>query len=66
MAFLKVISGDSPTIHLPVSGDQFLVLEAIPIQVTSPVTTILPDHMDDDAEEQDESTLGNFIPEEEV
>ena len=31
----------------------------------SPVTTALPDTMEDDAEESDDSTLGMFNPEDE-
>lgn len=60
MAFLKLLSGPDPYLALPLSNSCSLKLDASPVQVTSPVTTALPDVMPDDAEEQDISTLGNF------
>lgn len=60
MAFLEVLSNGSPYIDLPLSNSALLRLDARLIQVTSPVTTVLPDAMPDDAEELDISTLGNF------
>ncbi len=41
-------------------------LEAAPILFTSPVSTYLPNKMQDEEEEQDSSTLGRPEPEEEV
>ncbi|MET0079723.1 MAG: hypothetical protein ABW119_14765, partial [Candidatus Thiodiazotropha lotti] len=64
MAFLEVLSGESTTITLPLSGSAHLTLDASPVLVTAPVTTVLPDAMDDEAEEQDSSTLGNYMIEE--
>lgn len=60
MAFLELLSGSSSYIELPLANSCFVRLDASPILVTSPVTTVLPDDMSDDAEEQDLSTLGNF------
>ena len=64
MAFLEILSGESGVIDLPLSGSAYVSLESRPILVTAPVTTVLPDVMDSDAEEQDLSTLGNFAIEE--
>lgn len=58
MAFLELLSQDSPYIRLPLSDSESLKLDASPILVTSPVTTILPDELSDETEEQDFSTLG--------
>jgi len=60
MAYLQILSGGSATIDLPLSGSVNLKLDARPALAISPVTTLLPDLMDDDAEEQDVSTLGNL------
>ncbi len=60
MAFLELLSGSSPYIELALAESSSLVLDAHPILATSPVTTLLPDTMPEDAEEQDLSTLGNF------
>jgi hypothetical protein len=46
------------------SGSCTLKLDANPVLFTSPVTTVLPDAMADDAEESDSTTLGNFNSEE--
>lgn len=64
MAFLELMSGDAAFIQLPLSGTSALMIDAYPVMVTAPVTTALPDAMDDDAEEQDSSTLGNYAGEE--
>ncbi|MCB1864350.1 MAG: toll/interleukin-1 receptor domain-containing protein [Chromatiales bacterium] len=66
MAFLELMSGDEAFIQLPLSGTAALMIDAYPVTVTAPVTTALPDAMDDDAEEQDSSTLGNYTDEEDV
>ena len=65
MAFLKYISGESNHIELPLSNLYSIIIDAIPISVTSPVTTNLPDIMSDEEEELDPSTLGNFDIEDE-
>jgi hypothetical protein len=64
MAFVELLSGESPFIELPLSGSCALRLDTHPVLFTSPVTTMLPDAMADDAEEPDSTTLGNFNPEE--
>lgn len=62
MAFLEVLSCDSPNITVPLSGACAITFDARPMPFTSPVTTALPDAMGDDAEESDDSTLGMFNP----
>jgi TIR domain len=64
MAFLELLSGDLSYIDLELSGSASFRLDATPILFTSPVSTVLPDEMSDDAEEQDDTTLGNFHVEE--
>jgi len=67
MAFLELLSSNSPYIAVPLADDgAALMLDASPILLTSPVTTALPDTMEDDAEESDDSTLGRFNPEDEA
>jgi hypothetical protein len=65
MAFLELLAGDSPYIALPLAEDYALMLDASPVSFTSPVTTALPDMMEEDAEESDDSTLGSVNPEDE-
>jgi hypothetical protein len=63
MAFVELLSGQSPHIDLPLSGSCSLRLDTSPLLFTCPVTTAQADAMPDDAEESDPSTLGNFNPE---
>lgn len=65
MAFLKIVSDDKGEINLPLSLINKVRINAEPEIFMSPVTTALPDEMDDDAEEQDSTTLGNFMMEDE-
>jgi hypothetical protein len=65
MAFLELLSGESPHILVPLSAACAVTLDARPMLFTSPVTTALPDSMGDDAEESDDSTLSTFNPEDE-
>ncbi len=60
MAFLELLSGESPYIDLPLSTSCYIRLDADPIRFTVPVTTILPSATSDDEEESDLSTLGNM------
>ncbi|MDE2149260.1 MAG: hypothetical protein KGJ55_05375, partial [Gammaproteobacteria bacterium] len=65
MAFLELLSGEDPTIRLPVADSVYIKLDAMPCLFTSPVTTVLPDVLDDEDEDDDDDTLGNFaLPEE--
>ena len=66
MAFLELLSGESPYVYLPLGLTAFVKLEAAPCLFTSPVSTFLPNRLDDDQEEVDESTLGRPEQEEEV
>ena len=65
MAFIELLSSDSPSIEVPLSGACAITFDARPMLLTSPVTTALSDTMEDDAEEPDDSTLGMFNPEDE-
>jgi hypothetical protein len=58
MAFLQVLALGKATIEVPLARGVFFSLAARPIEVTSPVTTQLPDALDEDVDEQDDSTLG--------
>lgn len=63
MAFLEMLSGDTAYIKLPLSPSQHIVLSAEPIVFTSPVTAELPDVLDDDYEETDDSVLAGYYSE---
>ncbi len=58
LAFLELMSAESAFIRIPLANDVEVVLEASPLLFTSPVSTPLPDQLQDDQEEQDQSTLG--------
>lgn len=63
MAFLELVAGGDSYISLPIGAGGNLVLNVMPIQMISPVTTPIV-HDDEDAEETDPSTLaGDFDPE---
>ncbi|WP_261405028.1 hypothetical protein [Chenggangzhangella methanolivorans] len=64
LAFLEILSGESAFVRLSVSDTAAIVLEATPMLFTSPVSTLSPDALEDDEEEQDASTLGRPEPEE--
>jgi hypothetical protein len=66
MAFIELLSGESSYINLPLGPSEMVKLEAAPILFTSPVSTYLPNKMQDEEEEQDSSTLGRPEPKEEV
>jgi hypothetical protein len=63
MAFLELLSGDEAAIRLPVARDQFIKLDAAPILFTSPVTTALPNVLEDEDEELDDDLVGSAPPE---
>jgi hypothetical protein len=65
MAFIELLSDDSSFIALPLAPSAVIRLEAAPILFSSPVSTYLPNKMQDEEEEQDNSTLGRPEPEEE-
>jgi hypothetical protein len=66
MAYLELLSAEAPYITVPLSGASALMLDPRPVPFTSPVTTVLPEAMEDDAEETDDSTLGLFNAEDET
>ncbi|MCD2175071.1 toll/interleukin-1 receptor domain-containing protein [Rhizobium sp. C4] len=58
LAFLELLSADSAFVRLPLSETETFVLEASPMLFSSPVSTVLPNDLDDEDEELDDSTLG--------
>lgn len=58
LAFLELLSGESAFIRLPLSETTEIVIEATPMLFSSPVSTVLPNLVDEDDEETDASTLG--------
>jgi hypothetical protein len=58
LAFLELLSGEEATIKLPVGSDRHVKLDATPVLFTSPVSTVLPDILQDEDEEHDNDTLG--------
>jgi hypothetical protein len=60
-----LLEGDAPCITVPLADTCAIAFDARPVRFTSPVTTALPDAMDADAEETDDSTLGLFNAEDE-
>jgi hypothetical protein len=65
MALLELLAGESSFITLPLSPVMNLLLDPTPMLFTSPVRTPLPNLLQDEDEEDDESTLGRPEPEEE-
>jgi len=66
MAYLELLAGEAPCIAVPLSGASAIMLDPRPVPFTSPVTTVLPETMEDDAEETDDSTLALFNAEDEA
>jgi len=60
LAFLEILSGDSAFITLHLSPSEKLRIVSDPISFTSPVTTVLPDEIDDQDEEIDELFLSDL------
>lgn len=65
MAFVELLAGDSPYVSIPVGIGAHIVIDAMPIQATSPVTARNDDKLGEDAEELDASTLGGYFGENE-
>ena len=59
MALLKALSEGRDTIEIAMSKEQFIEVKAKPMSFMVPVTTVLPQVMQDEDEEGDESTFGN-------
>jgi hypothetical protein len=66
LAFLELLSGESAYVRLPLSETTAIVLEASPMLFSSPVSTMLPNSLDDEDEETDVSTLGRPDSDDEV
>jgi hypothetical protein len=64
MAFIELLSGESPFIRLPLGEEAHIKLEPSPILFTSPVSTVLPNELRDEDEESDATTLGRPEPDE--
>jgi hypothetical protein len=64
MAFLELLSGESSFIDLRLSETAFIRLDPTPILFSSSVSTVLPNEMTDEQEEEDISTLGRPDPDE--
>ena len=61
MAFMEVLAGESPYVMLPLGSDGHILVDAMPIQATSPVSARQTHYLDEDAEETDVTTLsGHF------
>lgn len=63
LAFLELISAGSAFIRVRLAPGHDMLLSSEPIMFTSPVSTKLPDVLDADGEEEDESTLGRSLTE---
>lgn len=63
MAYLKLLSGASTYIELPLSESISIRLDATPLLLSVPVSTAVLDSISEDLDEQDNSTLGNYNPE---
>ena len=66
MAFMKIVADENGFIDLALSEDIQLRLDAVPLIFNSPVSTAISDQLDEDEEERDMTTLGNFSLEEGV
>ncbi len=61
-AFLELLAGDAPYINLDVGSEALIKLESVPVFFTSPVSTDLPATIDDEAEDNDDTTMTNSVP----
>lgn len=66
MAFLELMAGESPYVTLPTGGGSYIVLDAMPVQVTVPVTARQLHELGEEAEEKDISTLDGYFGEDEA
>lgn len=66
MAFMELLAGESPYVSLPVGMGHQVLIDASPIQATSPVTARNTTLLGEDAEEVDDTTLGGRFVEDEA
>lgn len=66
MAFMELLAGESPYVTLPVGMGHHILIDASPIQATSPVTARNTTLLGEDAEEVDDTTLGGRFVEDEA
>lgn len=59
MAFLELMAGERAYIDLPVSPTESIRLDSAPLLFTSPVTTPLPNLLEEEDEDSDPSVLGH-------
>jgi hypothetical protein len=62
MAFMELLSQDLSALSLPLAATARIRVDAVPILFTSPVSTKLPNEMEDEQEEEDSSTLNTRAP----
>ena len=66
MAFMEVLAGESPYVMLPLGSDGHILVDAMPIQATSPVSARQTHYLDEDAEETDVTTLSGHLDDEDA
>ena len=66
MAFMEVLAGESPYVMLPLGSDGNILVDAMPIQATSPVSARQTHYLDEDAEETDVTTLSGHFHDEDA
>lgn len=66
LAFLELLCGESAYIDLMLGESSIIRVDACPMLFTSPVSTVLPNKLGEDDEEEDDTTLGRPEPEEEL
>lgn len=66
MAFMELMAGDSPYVDLPVGAGGSITFDAMPVQVTSPVTARQTNLLGEDGQETDPTTLGGHFDEDDA
>ena len=66
MAFMKLLAGDNPYVDLAVGSNVSIILDAMPMQFTVPVTARQTNLLGEDAKESDVTTLGNHYEDEDT
>ena len=66
MAFMEVLAGESPYVMLPLGSDGHILVDAMPIQATSPVSARQTHYLGEDGEETDVTTLNGYLDDEDV
>lgn len=66
MAFMEALAGESPYVTLPMGSHEQILVDAMPIQATSPVSARQTHHLGEDAEETDLTTLSGHFDDEDA